>query len=58
MEFFFSEELVCSSCYVGFNFINNVFFNNGIKFDYSVDLGVYRVSIDLLDIGKFWVLIF
>ena len=53
MELFFSEELACSSCHTGFNFTNNAFLNNGTKLDYSADPGVYRVSIDSLDIGKF-----
>jgi cytochrome c peroxidase len=52
-DLFFSEELACSTCHTGFNFTNDGFFNNGLQLDYSNDLGLRRVSLDTLDIGKF-----
>lgn len=52
-DLFFREELACSSCHAGFNFTNDEFFNNGLQLDYSNDLGLRRVSLDTLDIGKF-----
>jgi cytochrome c peroxidase len=52
-DLFFSYELACSTCHTGFNFTNDGFYNNGLELDHSDDLGLRRVSLDALDIGKF-----
>lgn len=50
---FSSQKLACASCHSGFNFTDNSFQNNGLKPEYSVDLGRARVTIKAEDVGKF-----
>ena len=53
MELFFSDRTQCSECHAGFNFTTNQFENNGLKEDYSGDLGRQRVTSKEKDEGKF-----
>lgn len=40
MELFFSEQVKCSQCYGGFDFMDYCFVNNGLYVDY-VDFGCF-----------------
>lgn len=52
MELFFSDELKCAQCHVGFNFTNDGFYNIGLYEEYQ-DNGRERITHLEEDIGKF-----
>lgn len=55
LALFFSDRLQCSSCHQGFDFSTYEIVNNG-AFETYEDKGLYRISFDSSDIGKFKIL--
>jgi cytochrome c peroxidase len=52
MDLFFSERLSCKTCHDGPLFTNFEMQNNGLDEEYA-DNGLFRLSLDAKDIGKF-----